>query len=237
MNVAITRVDEDDLADLLPLMRGYSDFYEVDPSDEALLALSRALIADPDREGLQFIARDSEDGTPLGFATVYWMWSTSRAARIGVMNDLFTAPEARRRGVGEALIDACLSVVRDRGAALLQWQTATDNNTAQALYERVGGIREQWYDYYLEVLTGAGYPEAVAGYPEKVQSRPRKVHIVTYKCEQCGVTLTSEVGVHSHGMCSTCGALMKIDDLFSDRRVVSLPVRLDRRDARTGEAA
>src|SRR6476661_4285283 len=110
MSVVIARVGEADLEDLLPLMRGYSDFYEVDPSDDALLAMSRALIADPAREGLQFIARDDERRA-LGFATVFWMWSTSRAARIGVMNDLFTA---------------------------------------QALYERVGGVREEWYDYYLE---------------------------------------------------------------------------------------
>ena len=150
MSVGITRVGEDDLAELLPLMRGYSDFYEVDPSDDALLALSRALIADPEHEGVQLIARDPDSREPLGFATVYWLWSTSRAARIGVMNDLFTAQAARRRGVGEALIAACLDAVRERGAALLQWQTATDNRTAQALYERVGGVREQWYDYYLE---------------------------------------------------------------------------------------
>jgi ribosomal protein S18 acetylase RimI-like enzyme len=148
VSTAVTRVGEDDLADLLPLMRGYSDFYEVEPSDDALLALSRALIANPEHEGIQFIARDGD--TALGFATVYWMWSTSRAARIGVMNDLFTAPEARRRGVGEALIQQCLEAVRERGAVVLQWQTARDNHTAQALYERVGGIREQWYDYYLE---------------------------------------------------------------------------------------
>jgi GNAT superfamily N-acetyltransferase len=150
--VHVSRVTEADLDDLLPLMRGYSDFYEVDPSDDALLALARALIADPVHEGTQFIAR-GEDGAALGFATVYWMWSTSRAARIGIMNDLFTAAEARRRGVGEALIQACLDLVKERGAALLQWQTARDNHTAQALYERVGGIREEWYDYYLE---GAG---------------------------------------------------------------------------------
>jgi GNAT superfamily N-acetyltransferase len=150
VSVEITRVGEHDLADLLPLMRGYSDFYEVDPSDDALLALSRALIANPDYEGLQFIARDSDSGEPLGFATVYWLWSTSRAARIGLMNDLFTAEAARRRGVGEALIRACLDAVRERGAVALEWQTATDNHTAQALYERVGGIREQWYDYHLE---------------------------------------------------------------------------------------
>jgi GNAT superfamily N-acetyltransferase len=150
VSVEITRVGEHDLADLLPLMRGYSDFYEVNPSDDALLALSRALIANPDYDGLQFIARDSDSGEPLGFATVYWLWSTSRAARIGLMNDLFTAGAARRRGVGEALIRTCLDAVRERGAVALEWQTAMDNHTAQALYERVGGIREQWYDYHLE---------------------------------------------------------------------------------------
>jgi ribosomal protein S18 acetylase RimI-like enzyme len=150
VSVAISRVDAADLPDLLPLMRGYSDFYNVNPSDEELLALSGALIANPEFEGLQLIARDGDDGTPLGFATVYWLWSTSRAARIGVMNDLFTAPEARRRGVGEALIRACLDAVRERGAEILQWQTAPDNHSAQALYDAVGGIREQWVDYYLE---------------------------------------------------------------------------------------
>lgn len=114
-----------------------------------LLALSRALIADPEREGIQLIARDS-GGAPLGFATIYWMWSTSRAARIGEMNDLFVTAAARGERVGEALINACLERVRQRGAATLQWQTAPDNHAAQRLYERIGGIREEWYDYYLE---------------------------------------------------------------------------------------
>jgi GNAT superfamily N-acetyltransferase len=148
-DVVITRVGEADLPELLPLMRGYADFYEVDPSDDALLALSRALIADPEREGVQLIARD-EGGRPLGFATVYWTWSTSRAARIGVMNDLFVTEAARGKRVGELLIERCLELVRERGAVSLQWQTATDNHTAQKLYDRIGGIRESWYDYHLE---------------------------------------------------------------------------------------
>ena len=41
-------------------MRGYCDFYEVAPGDEALLAMSRALIADPAREGVQLIARGAD---------------------------------------------------------------------------------------------------------------------------------------------------------------------------------
>ena len=152
-NVRVTRVGAGDIEELLPLMRAYCDFYAVSPSDEDLLALSRALIEDPAREGVQFIARRA-DGAPLGFATVFWTWSTTRGARIGVMNDLFVAPEARGAGggrVGERLIAACAERCRAHGAVSLTWQTALDNVRAQALYDRIGARRSQWLDYDLRV--------------------------------------------------------------------------------------
>ena len=146
----ITRVGEADLEALLPLMHGYCDFYEVSPPDEALLALSRALIADPEREGVQLIARDPE-GRAVGFATLYWSWQTLAASRVGVMNDLFVAPEARGSGLAERLIAACRERCAEHGAGELAWQTAKDNLRAQAVYERVGGRRAEWLDYSLPV--------------------------------------------------------------------------------------
>ena len=146
--MTIATVTESDLADLLPLMRAYCDFYGSEPTDEALLAMSRALIADPQREGVQLIARDDE-GAAIGFATIFWTWSTNAGARIGTMNDLFVAPVGRGGGVADELIRACLERCRERGAVRLGWQTALDNHRAQAVYERVGGKREQWLDYSL----------------------------------------------------------------------------------------
>jgi ribosomal protein S18 acetylase RimI-like enzyme len=143
-------VTEPDVGDLLPLMRGYCDFYEVTPSDDALLAMSRTLIADPEREGVQLIARN-DSGSAFGFATIFWTWSTSSAARIGTMNDLYVAPEGRGSGAADALIRACVDRVREQGGIRLEWQTALDNHRAQAVYERVGGRREQWLDYSLPV--------------------------------------------------------------------------------------
>jgi GNAT superfamily N-acetyltransferase len=144
-----------DLLELLPLMRAYCDFYEVAPSDQELLAMSRALIADPEREGVQLIAR-GPDGAAIGFATVFWSWSTLTAHRLAVMNDLFVAPEARGRGTAEALIEACRERARDHGADTLAWQTAKDNHRAQAVYDRVGGAREEWFDYSLPVTGVSG---------------------------------------------------------------------------------
>ena len=137
-------VTEQDLDELLPLMRGYCDFYEVDPSDEALVAMARTLIADPEREGLQLIARD-DDGRAVGFATIFWTWSTLSASRIGVMNDLFVTPDARGSGAAADLIEACAERCRRRDIASLDWQTAHDNLRAQKLYDRIGGQRdERW---------------------------------------------------------------------------------------------
>jgi GNAT superfamily N-acetyltransferase len=147
--IEISRVAEADLGELLPLMRGYCDFYEVSPSDDALLALSRALIADPQREGAQLVAR--KDGEAIGFATIYWSWATTIAARIGVMNDLFVAAAARGTGAADALIRACLDECRKHGAEELTWQTARDNARAQRVYDRVGATRSEWVDYSLSV--------------------------------------------------------------------------------------
>jgi GNAT superfamily N-acetyltransferase len=149
----MARIDvaaEADLPELLTLMRGYCDFYEVAPADEDLLIMSRALIADPVREGMQLIARD-ESGRAIGFATIFWTWSTTKAARIGVMNDIFVAQGARGSGVADELIAACLGRCRRRGAARLTWRTALDNHRAQAVYDRVGARRSQWLDYDLPV--------------------------------------------------------------------------------------
>jgi GNAT superfamily N-acetyltransferase len=151
---AIEVVGPDDLADLLPLVRGYCDFYGVACADADLLALSRALIADPESQGLQLIARAAADGgqtAAIGFATIFWSWSTLSAARIGVMNDLFVAPQARGTGVAGALIAACADRCRVRGVRRLSWITAPDNHRAQRVYERVGGRRSEWVHYDLEV--------------------------------------------------------------------------------------
>jgi GNAT superfamily N-acetyltransferase len=141
-----------DLPDLLPLMRAYCAFYNESPSDEALLELSRILIADRLREGTQLIARDSL-GIAAGFATVFWSWDTTEASRIGIMNDLFVVADARGLGLADRLIEACVQSCLEHSASRLEWQTGPDNLRAQAVYERVGAVREPWLTYVKQVET------------------------------------------------------------------------------------
>jgi len=147
---AITTVTEEDLGDLLTLMRAYCDFYDTAPADKELLALSRSLTADAQREGVQLIARD-ERGAAVGFATIFWSWDTTEAARIGIMHDLYVLPVARGSGLAQRLIEECVRRCGERGAVRLEWQTAPENRRAQVIYDRVGGVREPWLVYALPV--------------------------------------------------------------------------------------
>jgi GNAT superfamily N-acetyltransferase len=137
-------------------MRAYCVFYEqtagiAQVSDDELESLAELLLADPEHEGVQLLARRTEDGAAVGFATVYWSRSTLSASKLAVMNDLFVDPSARGGGIAEALIEACREVGRAHGAATLGWQTAKDNARAQAVYDRVGGSRSEWIDYSLPI--------------------------------------------------------------------------------------
>jgi GNAT superfamily N-acetyltransferase len=148
--MAIRAATESDLPALMPLLRGYCDFYDANPSDAGLERMARAVIAAPDDEGFLLVAGDDE-GRIVGFAACGWKWSSLRGARIVVLEDLFVAREARGRGHADALIDATAATAKRHGAPAVTWLTAPDNHRAQAVYNRVGGHPAPFIEYELEL--------------------------------------------------------------------------------------
>ena len=148
--MAIRDATEADLEALMPLLRGYCDFYEADPSDEGLEQMARAVIAAPEDVAFLLVATDADDGV-AGFAACAWKWSSLRGARIVILDDLFVAENARGGGHADALIEASAAVARRHGAPVLTWLTAPDNHRAQAVYNRLGGQAEMFLEYELEL--------------------------------------------------------------------------------------
>jgi GNAT superfamily N-acetyltransferase len=142
---------ESDVPALVPLMRGYCEFYEASPTDEGLEEMARALIAAPDDQGMLLAAREVDDGQPVGFAACGWKWSSLRGARIVVLEDLFVDPEFRGRGAADALIAECARRARELGAPVVTWLTAPDNHRAQAVYDRAGAKSDAFLEYELEL--------------------------------------------------------------------------------------
>lgn len=134
---------------LLPLIAAYQRFYEVEEIDEER---NRAFFADfvaPSEKGMLLGAwRDDE---LVGYACLYWTFTSLIPAEIVLMNDLYVIEPARGQGTGRALIEASATIARQRGAARLTWLTAQDNKPAQRLYDTTGAERSPSIEYELDL--------------------------------------------------------------------------------------
>jgi GNAT superfamily N-acetyltransferase len=135
-----------EVEELLPLMRAYCDFYESSPTDDGLRTMLRTLIDEP-AQGAVFIAR--HEGRAVGLATLDWKWSSLKGARMGYLEDLFVDPDARGKGIADALIEICADRCREFGMPAMQWATAPDNHRAQQVYDRTGAGSELLLEYDL----------------------------------------------------------------------------------------
>ena len=138
----------DEIDEMLPLIRAYCEFYETEPDDDGLRKMFETLINEPG-QGAIFIARDG--GSAVGFATLDWKWSSLKAARLGYLEDLFVDPEARGRGIADALIEVCARRCRELGMPARHWLTAPDNPRAQTAYNRAGADAGTYLEYDLEL--------------------------------------------------------------------------------------
>ena len=89
-----------------------------------------------------------EGTAAIGFTQLYPSFSSGAMARIFILNDLFVAPEARRRGAGSALLQAAAEYGRRAGALRLVLSTEISNTTAQSVYERTGWMRDTVFCVY-----------------------------------------------------------------------------------------
>lgn len=145
MPPAIAPASRDDLADAASLFAEYQRFYAGRARDDDHNRAFLARFVAPSDDGLLLLARDG--GRAVGFANLYWTFSSVAAEEHTLMNDLFVADDARGGNVGHALIEAAAAAARERGHDRMSWQTALDNRKAQRLYERFDAERSVWFEY------------------------------------------------------------------------------------------
>jgi ribosomal protein S18 acetylase RimI-like enzyme len=129
---------------LTPLVDAYGQFYKRPSNLDGINVYLRDRLSK--NQCVVFMAFEEQE--ELGFTLLYPHYSTAALGHIWLLNDLFTKPEARRKGVGEALLNKAAEFAKADGATRIWLRTAVDNFTAQALYEKVGYKRdEQFYRY------------------------------------------------------------------------------------------
>jgi len=78
-----------------------------------------------------------QDGAVVGLAHYLFHRSTTKAERVCYLQDLFTLPAARGRGVGRALIEGVYAQALGAGSRRVYWHTQATNAAGRALYDKV----------------------------------------------------------------------------------------------------
>jgi len=122
----------------LPLWEGYNLFYErvgpaAIPADVTRMTWARFFDSYDPVNALVAERR----GELLGLAHYIFHRHTAMLGPICYLQDLFTSKEARRQGVGHALINGVYDRARTAGSTRVYWQTHETNETAQSLYDKV----------------------------------------------------------------------------------------------------
>lgn len=146
MTDSIRRASIQDLDRLVPLFDAYRRFY----GQQSDLTLARQLLGDRlTRNESVVLVAENDGGVAIGFVQLYPTFSSILAAPMYVLSDLFVIPEARRRGVGTALLKSAVETTRATGAVRLELATAITNVSAQRLYESLGWQKDEFHLYGL----------------------------------------------------------------------------------------
>jgi ribosomal protein S18 acetylase RimI-like enzyme len=144
MNARIVRATAADLDLVAPLFDVYRQFYGCSADLEA----ARSFLRERLERGESVVFLATLDGRAVGFTQLYPTFTSVGAARAWILNDLYVSPDARRQGVGRALMDAARQMAVETGAAWLELATARDNAAAQALYRALGYRKDERFDRF-----------------------------------------------------------------------------------------
>src|SRR5690554_7341186 len=87
----IEPVSKNNLAEVLPLIRAYQEFYKVSDISDDRNSDFFTQFGESSPAGCQFVYR--EEGNVVGFATVYFSFTSTITSKVAVLNDLYTRSE------------------------------------------------------------------------------------------------------------------------------------------------
>jgi GNAT superfamily N-acetyltransferase len=138
LTVVVRSAAESDFDAWLALWDGYNAFYGRKDETALRIAITQETwrrFFDPAEPVFGLVAAAGDQ--LLGLCHYLFHRSTTRIEPICYLQDLFTVPQARRGGVGRALIEAVYDRAGAYGAQRVYWQTQASNATARLLYEKV----------------------------------------------------------------------------------------------------
>ncbi|WP_282154968.1 GNAT family N-acetyltransferase [Cytobacillus gottheilii] len=140
----------EDLEGVSVLFNKYRLFYQQTSDLEGALAYIKERIDNMD--SVIFVVKN--DRGYAGFTQLYPTFSSVSMKRAWILNDLYVDEAARKQGIGEMLLQKAKDFAVETGAKSISLETASDNITAQRLYEKNGYKKQSQIFHYELDLTG-----------------------------------------------------------------------------------
>ncbi|MBM9594135.1 GNAT family N-acetyltransferase [Roseitranquillus sediminis] len=135
LTIEIGSITTADAGDWRRLWSGYLDFYGARVGSGMLQTSFERLTGSDPRDFRGLIARIG--GRAAGLAHFLFHRHMWRVENVCYLQDLWTEPEFRGRGVARRLMEAVYDEADRARAPAVWWLTAHDNATARRLYDRV----------------------------------------------------------------------------------------------------
>ncbi len=145
MSVTVRPIAASDQAEWRHLFTAYGVFYETEFTEPQMDTVW-GWLRDPQHPHNAWVAEI--DGSLVGFGHLRQHSDTFTGGPAWFLDDLYTVPESRGRGVASATIAALRAHADAHGGGTISWITADDNHTAQRVYDRLA-TRTHWVTYEL----------------------------------------------------------------------------------------
>jgi GNAT superfamily N-acetyltransferase len=136
IDVAIRPLRAEDAASWRSLWRGYLDYYEASVSEVVYATTFARLLSGKREEPHGLIAFSGKE--PVGLTHYILHRSCWKVEEVCYLQDLFTTPAARGKGVARALIHAVYGAADAAGSPAVYWLTQEFNYAGRMLYDQVG---------------------------------------------------------------------------------------------------
>lgn len=98
------------------------------------------------------IVNNNLNANMVGFTQLYPTFSSISMRRSWILNELYVAEDHRKQGIAEQLLEQAKRFAMMTNAKGIALSTAPNNKQAQALYEKLGYVRDhEFYNYFLYV--------------------------------------------------------------------------------------
>jgi ribosomal protein S18 acetylase RimI-like enzyme len=150
MKITLTRLTQSSVDIVLPMMRDYHLFEQLDMTDEERLKAIQPLL---EEDGVGCIWTIAQDEIAIGYIALCFCYSIEFKGRDAFIDEFYIVPAHRGKGIGREVLSMLLEESRKLSLRAIHLEVSKTNERAMSLYSSVGFMPRSRYNLCTHILT------------------------------------------------------------------------------------